>query len=352
MTIREFYGMRAVAAYKSGHGDTPNAPNPNLLVGLELEIENWPPRDENLFGGIRFASDGSLRNNGVEAITEPLPIRSVPHFLRAFFNHFGITENNYSERCSTHVHVNAQPMTFEQLSSLCLLYQTVERLLFQFIGNHRDTNIFCVPWYQSGVTYSLVNNLENVKEVGDFPIQGWQKYSALNLLPLREQGTVEFRHLYGTCNVDTIMKWLGIIGKMVEFSMKTSLADVKEAIVKMNSVSNYRVWLEQIFQEYSVHLMVNPRYEEELSLGIIDSKMMLHSPKSDSKKKKDQDRIMDLIEMERQRLEQTRRFTFANGPIVGGAANAAVQARANPNQQFIAQWAEIPDAPVEDEFRF
>jgi len=286
MNIQVTYGRKTVVGYKSKHGETTDVPLPEWLVGIELEIEGFDPEHTREWGGITFTEDGSLRENedgvGIEAITKPIAIKHVEPFLRAFFKSFGIMENNYSERCSTHVHFNVEPLTFEQVGTICLVYQTVENLLFHYVGNERENNIFCVPWGQSNVTYNIVSRIEGGDANDVF--RRWQKYSALNLMPIIGQGTIEFRHLHGTCDVSLIGHWIYLIAKIFEYAQKVTIQEAQDSIMNMNTVSNYHEWTSMIFGKYAV-LLQTPQYERELFRGVIDSKVMLMG-KGENKAKK------------------------------------------------------------------
>jgi hypothetical protein len=272
------WGQRIVQGYSSKHGEDKTLPLPDQLVGIELEIEGFSMENEQRFGGISFTEDGSLRNTptgrGIEAITLPIKTKHVPALLSAFFNKYGITPANYSDRCSTHVHFNIQPLTWMQVATICLLYQTTEKLLFDYIGNGREEGIYCVPWYQSGLSYSIASGLET--ERGSYDVfRRWQKYSALNLIPATTQGTMEFRHMEGTCNIARITEWIGIISQMFKYAQEVPLDVARENILNMNTVSNYREWMQEVFGKYS-DCLSHPGFERSLSIGVIDTKLMLH----------------------------------------------------------------------------
>lgn len=277
MIIHEHYGRVVPIPYNSKHGESPVV-LPDWMVGLELEIENWNPDVTRTFGGFTFTDDGSLRASddgiGIEAISRPVQAKHVEKLLAAFFRKFDIKEGNYTERCSTHVHVNVDVLTYQQLSSVCLLYQTVESLLFNFVGGDRENNIFCVPWNQCSLSYRIVSKIENIERGDEIPFRRWQKYSALNLIPVHNQGTIEFRHMVGTCNVEKLMQWINLILCMVKYSIEHSLAEIKEDIINMNTISNYNEWLTRVFDKYAV-LLCTDRFEEVLSRGVVDSKLML-----------------------------------------------------------------------------
>lgn len=277
MTILQEQGRKPTISYKSKHKITPDIPMSGWLVGLELEIENFNPEVIRTFGGLTFTDDGSLRTTkdgiGIEAITKPLEIQMVEGLLTGFFAKFGITNRNYSERCSTHVHFNVEPLEWSHIAALCLVYQTVERLLFKFVGDERENSIFCVPWNQCNLSYQVVSNLETR---GPSVLRKWQKYSALNLLPIHIQGTVEFRHLGGTCDVKKIMTWIILLAKIFQYITQTPFQTVKNEIINMNTVSNYYDWTYQVFGQY-VEYIQYPDYAKDLAQGVIESKLQLMS---------------------------------------------------------------------------
>jgi hypothetical protein len=288
-TIQEVFGMAPVGALILNQKKYQVLPdytfaNPDLLVGIECEIENWPFDIEKQHFGFTFEADGSLRNNGYEAITAPTYTKHVPYILSTLFKRFNITQdNNYSTRCSTHVHVNCQNMTTEQVKMLCLLYQVLERPIFGFIGHERQDNIFCVPWSQCNMSYDFAHKFMRDPSA---TTRYWQKYTALNILPLRDRGTVEFRHLEGTCDVKRIVNWLNIIGSMVKFACEYSYEEFRQIILDMNSVSNYGAFIEQVLGQHAYLLTDLPTYQEDIALGVVDCKLCLISEVANSKTKK------------------------------------------------------------------
>jgi hypothetical protein len=165
-------------------------------------------------------------------------------------------------------------MTLDQVSTICLIYQTVESLLFNFVGNDRDKNIFCVPWNQSNLTYNIVSTIGKGIDLANNMFRRWQKYSSLNLIPITTQGTLEFRHLEGTCDVKRITNWICLIAKIFEHAMSNTLKQVQLQIVNMNTVSNYHQWLYSVFGEYA-QLLQTDNFERHLAQGVIDTKLML-----------------------------------------------------------------------------
>jgi hypothetical protein len=278
-TIRDLIGIPAVQVYTHNRAVPIPSADPSLLYGVELEIEKVPNWDGMHVTGISSVEDGSLRDSGREFITKPMTFSFLSYVLRLFFNKNKLGEANYSERTSVHIHANCQDLTVEQLGTICLLYQCFEPLLYRWIGGDRDKNIFCVPWGHSNLSYDMVHSLVEKKDL--LAVRRWMKYSGLNLLPLYTQGTIEFRHMGGTCDVERILEWAGIIGSLFAHARVISLDDTKKWILGLNTTSAYGISLDSIFKQYAFTLRY-PGYEVDLEEGVLGVKYSLSSSKKKS----------------------------------------------------------------------
>lgn len=270
-TIKEFYGYGDVKPWTSNKAVPLDNPMPNLLYGIELEIENIGfDRTPN---GFRLEGDGSLRN-GIELIGHPMTYSNLHYCLTQLFDKYKMDPAvNYSERCSTHVHTDAHNLTVQQVAAIVLLYQVFERLLFRYVGRDRGKNIFCVPWHDTTMTAKVVHNMFKGHT---HTFRTWQKYTALNLIPLTTQGTLEWRHLHGTNQVDFIMQWCRIIGHIYRVATALEYDVLKDKIIKLNNNSQYHNLLEEVFKEDAVAL-TDPGYEMLLEEGVITVKYSLIS---------------------------------------------------------------------------
>lgn len=293
--------------------------DPKLLYGVELEIENCDPEDprRHRVPGMEYHEDGSLRNNGAEFVTQPMKMRELSYVLKQFFMKNEFTEENYSERCSVHVHCNVGDLSLDQLTVVLMLYQVYERALFAFVGAERDKNIFCVPWYDTALNYSLLdeNMLNNTRE--------WQKYTALNLLPIWTQGTIEFRHMPGVHDPDTILLWCNVIGKMFAYARTHSTAEIQDSILSLNSSSRYQAFTFEVFGEYALYLMNG--LEANMEKGVIALKYSMMAKKKAVKKPTKQQIIFnDMLaaELVHQQVLRMGQINFAEGAgiRVGGGA--------------------------------
>lgn len=219
--------------------------NPKTLVGIEVEVENVMAIDPNI--GLMFwtmKEDGSLRNNGREFVTPGvIPASLAEPALKLLFN--GLNQDiDFSNRASIHVHVDARQLTLQQMVSLLLTYLTVENLLFKFVGNSRRSNIFCTPISETGIIEHISANPKKFIH----SIQGtWMKYTALNLLPITSFGSVEFRHMPGTNNVNKLLAWIDIITRLKQFVYRFQYDEIVKTIMALNSNSRYRQYVELVF---------------------------------------------------------------------------------------------------------
>lgn len=289
-TIIETYGMAPVAAYQVRKllTEPEIGTDPALVYGVELEIERLSGlRASHAVNGMQYYDDGSLRNNGGEFVTNPCKMRELSYVLNTFFMKNKFTEENYSERCSTHVHINVQDFTYDNIMSLCLLYQLYERVLFAYIGNERSANIFCVPWYDT-IMVSMLDEETLNGFLGQ--ARGWQKYTALNLLPMQTQGTVEFRHMAGTHDVARILEWCNIIGCLTSYARKTPLETLKQEIISLNTSSRYAGFFAEVFGQYAEVLKSSTNFELAMEDGVIQCKRglshLLSQKKSEKKERK------------------------------------------------------------------
>lgn len=247
------------------------------LFGLEIELENT--RNIQKLFEFQSKEDGSLRNNGREYVSQPWPFEWLVESLQSFYTVNKISNNNVSERCSVHVHLNCQELSLPQLQTFIKLYQVLERLLFTWIGDERSQSIFCVPLSETLINYKL---LQQDQALFLQQIQRWQKYTAFNLLPLLTYGTVEFRHMAGQSSPEKIINWLTIIGSMYEFVVKRAAPDFDEFLLNLNSTSHYEQLLDQVFGQHS-QLFADMPLQMLLEEGVLNMKfMLLNTTKKDS----------------------------------------------------------------------
>lgn len=272
--LREYMGLKAPKVYSQTKRLA--GVDPDLLYGIELEIEGLEAEPENrvqrCVAGVQYHEDGSLRNNGGEFVTSPMNFATLEDVLTGFFHKNKFTEENYSERCSVHVHANCQDLTINQIRLVIAVYQVLEKVLFNFIKNDRENNIFCVPLSESIIGTRIMTSPEELMQLAH---RKWRKYTALNLLPLFTQGTLEFRHMAGTKDYGYILQWCDIIGSIFKYARNNQFDTIIKDIQRLNTSSAYGTFMQGVFPGHLYDILAVGKFREHLEEGVINMKCML-----------------------------------------------------------------------------
>ncbi|MDE3022294.1 MAG: hypothetical protein KGI54_10575 [Pseudomonadota bacterium] len=252
MTIASYYGFPTQEKYDAAK---------EAIVGIECEIEGL--YGEQFFDGFQTTKDGSLRHNGYEFISKP---RSVTETVQIFkFLHDNISlvdvaEGNFSRRTSTHVHMNCRSMDFKQIHKLIMLYALYEEVFFLMVDKERRGNIHCVPLTETYLPsiYSL-----HVPHLRD----RWHKYTALNILPLSQQGTVEFRHLQGTNDPSLLLEWLTCLENLWKLALS-----VEFSVEELSNKEKITEWFKDIFGHSKKIMALEPALESLTANTLLDVK--------------------------------------------------------------------------------
>lgn len=211
-------------------------------VGIEIEIENVTGDQMRAFADFRHwrtTRDGSLRD-GVELISNVVWGRDLGEALDEAFA--VINENNVTWRCGLHVHVDVRDKNVRELHSICSMYATLERAMFLIEGNDRHTSRFCVPWYSQPAFIASVAAAcikDDVRNM-DRGAKQMGKYSALNLMPISRQGSVEFRQALMDHNKRKVTEWILLCQAIVEHAGTHKSTDILMEISKNGPVDAIR----------------------------------------------------------------------------------------------------------------
>lgn len=230
--------------------ELPQVKDSSVAIGIEVEMEHWHNINSGLYNYLwQFKGDGSLRNNGMEAISVPVKGEWIRHAIKSLFDVIGKVK--FTPRTSIHVHLDVRTLTQRQLTAFILVYLSVESLLYKFVGNDRDKNIYCVPLYTTTLVNSLVDMLNKSIAKHDFSNN---RYAGLNLDSLRKFGTLEFRQLHGTHDTTKIVNWINLIFKIYQFSLRSDLDWLLKKIVELNTNSFYIAYVNEVFEDMVVVL--------------------------------------------------------------------------------------------------
>lgn len=215
------------------------------LFGVEIEIEREDGFSGVDTGGLSnygvFTEDGSLRG-GIEFVSgvlTPLQVDALADEYTEWAKDKGI---QLSDRCSTHIHMNVQDLTAEQLTSLVWLSAAVEPLLMEFSNPQRRNNTYCVPMYNSlnlSHWYSLVLDKFRAgqqRELNDI-LQRAPKYAAIGGFRLREYGTLEFRMFPGLETGQQLKDWSRILEAIRQMAISTPVQDLLDLKIKKGVLS-------------------------------------------------------------------------------------------------------------------
>lgn len=216
----------------------------DIDIGIEVEVERVAhPGRITTYSLWQQHPDGSLRDNGIEFVTQPMRGDRIHYALNQLFDQLE-EGRRFSHRTSIHIHQNALDMTNIQIATECLLYSVFEKLFFKFVGGDRDKNNFCVPWYDSKNYYVIGSLLDQ-----EIPHLEAFRYSALNADALRKFGTLEFRHLGGTDDKVKITRWINLIFCLKKYAMKAPFKLLKHKVDGLNSNSLYIAFANEVFGE-------------------------------------------------------------------------------------------------------
>jgi len=260
-------------------------PTSNNVLGMEIEIENCEGVMGNgldLFGVWSAVTDGSLRNFGIEFISRAMPpadlIRAVALVLP--YIHRSQLAAEFSWRTSIHVHVNVRDMEVEEFMKFLVLYLIFENSLFKFADDSRKESIFCTPLLSTdkpleGIVtawkacFMKKSNI-NINNLRDF----WDKYGAVGIFQIHRYGTLEFRHMPGTWDIPKLAGWICLLSQLYESARSLSSQHLMDTITKINTLSHYGAFREQVFGQYAKLLDV-PQYEEDIAHGVLRLKEYL-----------------------------------------------------------------------------
>jgi len=248
MTIRATYGMNPVSAYIDAGIKTKfdYEIKSNELVGIEVEVENatgharpaktWSAKEDN-----------SLRNGGVEFVSKPIRASDAPHALLHLAAHTLGKECCFSPRTSVHVHLNFQDQTMDQVKAMLMVYTIVEKMLYRFVGRQRSKNIFCVPVVETDLLVNMVLTREP-------RLDRWQKYCGINLVPLTNYGTIEFRHMHGSKDVRKLSIWIDLLVRMKAYVLSQGYETIVKKVQSMQDAFDFNGWVNEVFGDIAHEL--------------------------------------------------------------------------------------------------
>lgn len=164
----------------------------NANVGIELEIEGVQYLEVPYWN---CTEDGSLREGCELVCSEPYSGEMLHTAIEALSDAVSNSRAQGTWRCSTHVHLDVRDCDDNIVKKIILAWAFYEKMMFKCSGFHRYRSNFCPAF--AVVQAQLINASISFNRSGEnffhHLIGNWDKYTSLNLLPLGQFGSVEFR---------------------------------------------------------------------------------------------------------------------------------------------------------------
>ena len=229
--------------------NTPDSYTGNDRVGIELEYEG--------FHGWTYAgdchhwrteADGSLRNGGIEFISNPLMYEVIEPAIAQAELAVAAMNLQATKRCGIHVHLNMQPYTMGQMYSMICLYALLEPTIYNTYALDREGSMFAVPLAvnsdQLGAMQMDLRQVNRRRVPRADRLTSTSKYSALNFHSLRSFGTIEMRQPYCSTDFAAIRSWVQFCTRLTQVG--TSYEDPLQVIEDYER-DNLRTLQERMF---------------------------------------------------------------------------------------------------------
>lgn len=304
-------------------------------IGIEIEVEAAEALPEVKNDSWVSHHEGSLRALGnMEYVTNgPLVISEVPKALKDIYTLLKPYKVDHkSHRASVHVHSNVLYHTPIQYWNMAVSYWLTEELLFDFCGDNRKGNCFCLRLNDAeGV---IKHCLEDLRSDTPFRRMGGRdqiRYSGQNLEATSKFGSIEYRGMSFTLDPEKISTWTTGI-----HDLNVNSKDFKSPDLLMDSYfsSDPEDFLSRLFNKDFVNILTkSPLWKEKLqeNEGILCELAYVH----------DWEKWVSRIEKKREKNipleEPVEEFDDPNPLAPNGRANRPRAVRAVPNMNAFIQ---------------
>lgn len=232
--------------------------------GVEIEVEGKRlPTTELHPRYWRVDHDGSLKAAEAFEYVTPLPMslegirKALDDLERVYKAKKSVVDE--SIRAGIHVHLNVQDYYPEELWTFVTTYYCLEDLLVHWCGPSREGNHFCLRSCDS--EFSLFAIAEAIKGKN---LKGLNtdnlRYAALNPCSLFKYGSLEFRSMRGTRDLDAVFTWVKLIDDLEKGAKQFKTPD---RVIHAMSAGGSRGFVEQVLGD-SAKLFTNVKNIDEI----------------------------------------------------------------------------------------
>lgn len=207
-------------------------PHVEGIYGLEIEVEGQtlPTRIK----GWRCDRDPSLKaEESIEYVfNNPGNLAETRIWLDNLDEAFTKMGSRVDDafRAGVHVHMNVQAMTAKELFTLIVIYLILEDLLVEWCGEYRSGNHFCLR--AQDAEHIIFKWVECIKKQEFLVFNDNYRYASLNPMALLKYGSIEFRSMRSTRDLNLIYRWVLILDRIKTISKNYN--DPQEVILSLS----------------------------------------------------------------------------------------------------------------------
>lgn len=234
-------------------------------VGVEIEVEgDGLPHTEKYWSMER---DGSLRGESMEyVLSKPMSLadcnKALQYLDECYKNNGTVVHDTV--RAGVHVHVNVQRLTFPQLFNFITTFLILEEVLVKFCGETREGNLFCLRSGDASYLIDAIVDVARSKNLLSFRSDNL-RYAALNVKAIATYGSLEFRSMRGTRDLDLIYKWAALLVGLRDFS---SQFENPQQIIEAFSINGPEAFYKAALEEFEELLGDGAGYANQLKDGM------------------------------------------------------------------------------------
>lgn len=188
----------------------------NSLPWSSGEINSVPP--DPTTGAYWLAKEDHSLRGGAEYVTSTaVSIEYVPTLVRGLYSSLKDfkTKLRLSNRCSTHVHLNASTWKIDKVVSAFVLWSLFEPILIEWCGPRRKLNHFCLSMQDTPQT---IDCLSQFLKQGIWSLPDGTKYTAFNLRRLFDIGTIEIRCGDAWEDPEKAIRWIQFLSAFKDYA--------------------------------------------------------------------------------------------------------------------------------------
>ena len=158
--------------------------------------------------------------------------------------------------------MNVQDWNIKQLMTFATAYYVIEDVLMTYCGENREGNLFTLRTRDAEyILFKLIAMLKerNLNQINTDII----RYASLNFYSLFRYGTLEFRGMRGTGNLEAIYDWVKVIDELYrtvihEYEMPTDVLNSMSGHGELNFIRKLLPTM------YATVIADNPNFEKQI----------------------------------------------------------------------------------------